>query len=187
MAARFWFPLNCDVARRASTPTVWLASISIAGAGISSGVDRAEVGLLQHAPFHARDQEVLRNELAIVVARANLEEADVLTAHLSGELRSEVDLLRCGVSAEPDAPAEERLNLRTAGAVAREVEERRAVEEEVAALGEEEREAREVDLPLIDLGLREVGVDRQVRADSRRRVVEEIEPGVGVLLRCSLR
>ena len=26
VAARFWFPRNCDVARRESTPTVWLAS-----------------------------------------------------------------------------------------------------------------------------------------------------------------
>ena len=155
----------------------------VTGAGISSGVDGAEVRLLQHPSLHARDEEVLRNELTIVAARAHLEEADVLAAHLTCELRAEVDLLRRGIGAQPDAPAEERLNLRAAGAVACEVEERRAVEEEVAAFRKEEREAGEVDLTLIDFGLREVGVDGQVRADSRRRVVEQIEPRVRLLLR----
>ena len=43
--------------------------------------------------------------------------------------------------------------------VAAEIEERGAVEEEVALLGKEQRVAREVDLPLVDFRLREVGVD----------------------------
>ena len=166
---------------------MWLAPSVVARAGISSGVDRAEVGLLQDAPLDARNREVLGDELTVLVSRSDVEEADVLAAHLSGELRAEVDLLRRRVRAQTDPPAEEGLNLRTARAVAGEVEERRAVEEEVAALGKEEREARQVDLTLIDLGLREVGVDGQVCADSRRRVVEEVEPGVGLLLRDATR
>ena len=44
--------------------------------------------------------------------------------------------------------------------------------------GKNSEKLREVDLPLIDLGLREVGVDRQVRAQARRRVVEDIDAGV---------
>src|SRR6185436_13485860 len=61
------------------------------------------------------------------------------------------------------------------GARARKVEERRTVEEEVALLRIEQREAGEVHLPLVHLGLREVGVDRQVRAERRRRVIEKID------------
>ena len=43
----------------------------------------------------------------------------------------------------------------------------RAIEEEIAALGKEQRKAGEVDLALIDLGLREVGVDGEVGAHER--------------------
>ncbi len=115
------------------------------------------------------------------LAGAHVQEADVLAAHLAGELGAEVDPLRPRVGAQADAAAEERLHLLGAQAVAAgagEVEERGAVEEEVAPLGKEEGEAREVDLALIDLGLREVGVDRQVGAQAGRRVVEEVDAGV---------
>ena len=119
--------------------------------------------------------------LVVVVAGAHVQEADVLAAHLAGELGAEVDPLRTRVGAEADAAAEERLHLLGAQAVAAgagEVEEGGAVEEEVAPLGKEQREARQVDLALIDLGLREVGVDREVGAQARRRVVEEVDAGV---------
>ena len=82
----------------------------------------------------------------------------------------------CGVAvrAQADAPAEEGIDqwfggrLVIAGvAPAAEVEERRAIEEEVPPLREKQREASEVGLPLIDLGLREVGVHREHSAQER--------------------
>ncbi len=54
-----------------------------------------------------------------------------------------------------------------AGAAAREVEDAAPLEEEVALLGEEQAEAREVHLLLVDLHLREVGVDGEVGGQVR--------------------
>ena len=142
----------------------------------------AEVGLLEQAPLHAGGREVLADEpLLVLVAGADVQKAHVLTAHLAGELRADVDALRACVGAETDAAAEERLHLLAAEPVAvgaGEVEERSAVQEEVATLREEEREAREIDLALIDLRLREVGVHGDVGAQTGRGVVEHVHAGV---------
>ena len=62
--------------------------------------------------------------------------------------------------------------------VAGEVEERRAVEKEVALLGEEQRITREIGLPLIDFGLCEIGVDGEVGAQQRRRVKKRSMPAL---------
>ena len=158
------------------------------GAGkprVTARVQGADVGLLQQAPLHPRHREVLADE-AVVLARPHVQEPDVLRAGLAGHLRAEVDLLRRAVGAQADAAAEERDDALVVGppeaeevvvafGIAGEVEEGRAVEEEVALLGKEQREAREVDLPLIDFGLREVGVDGEVGPQQRRQVVEEVD------------
>ena len=51
----------------------------------------------------------------------------------------------------------------------REIEHAAPFEEEVALLGKEQAEAREVDLLLVDLDLREVGVDGEVGGQVRGR------------------
>ena len=61
-----------------------------------------------------------------------------------------------------------------AGAAAGEVEDAAALEEEVALLREEQAEAREVDLLLVDLDLREVGVDGEVGGQVRRDAVLDV-------------
>jgi hypothetical protein len=72
-----------------------------------------------------------------------VQQTDVLGAHLAGDLGTEVDFLRRADRAQADAPAEERDDLIVVGAaapaeaeslvpVAAEVEERGAVEKEVA-------------------------------------------------------
>src|SRR6185436_5343769 len=113
------------------------------------------------------------------------QDADVLRARLAGDLGAEVDLLGRAARAQSDAPAEEGDDLivvvpaaaeEPALAVAAEVEERGAVEEEVAPLGKEQGKARQVDLALIDLGLREVGVHSEHGPQQRGRTVEEIDP-----------
>jgi hypothetical protein len=112
-----------------------------------------------------------------------VQQADVVAAHLSCNLGSDVDLLRRPELVQPDAPAEEGIDQQIVRpARAGEVEECGAVEEEVAALGKKQREPGQVDLALIDLGLREIGVDGQIGADARRHVVEEVETGVAVAL-----
>jgi hypothetical protein len=86
---------------------------------------------------------------------------------------------------EPDAPAVEQVRRvapaaglpAAAGPAAAEVEDAAALEEEVALLREEQAEARQVDLLLVDLDLREVGVDgevgRQVGGDAVLEVAAE--------------
>ena len=92
-----------------------------------------------------------------------MQDADVLVARLAGQLAAEVDaLLRAGRFVQPDSPAVKRRERAADGEPAAEVEERRTVEEEVALLREEQGEASEVDLALIDLGLGEVGIDREI-------------------------
>ena len=60
-----------------------------------------------------------------------------------------------------------------------EVEEGRAVEEEGALLGKEQREPRQVDQALVDLGFGEVGVDGGHAAQARRDVVGHVDADVG--------
>ena len=142
--------------------------------------------------FSRADREVLADQ-PVVVARPHVQDADVLAAQADrwpwcrtgSSAASPASLrpmrrLKNGLTMRSRAEVRVVLAVVAAGtgARAREVEEGRAVEEEVALLGIEQREAREVDLPLIDLGLREVGVDGQVRAQRRRRVVEEVDAGL---------
>src|SRR6185369_5083847 len=96
------------------------------------------------------------------------------------------DLLRRACRAQADAPAEERVHAEVRVGRASEVEEDRAVEEKIALLGEEERIAREVHLALVDFGLCKIGVDREVRAQQRRRIVEEIDAGRAVAVERSV-
>ena len=146
--------------------------------------------------FQPRDREVLADK-AVIVAGPHVEDADVLARKLAGRFRAEQDFLLVAGIAEADAAAEERVDdqiraeVRVVLAVvpagararAREVEEGRAVEEEIAFLRIEQREARQVHLALVDLRLREVGIDRQVRAERRRRVVEEVNAGLAAFRR----
>ena len=55
-----------------------------------------------------------------------------------------------------------------AAAAEAELEDARALEEELALLGKEQRKARQVHDRFVDLRLREIGVDRQFRGQRRR-------------------
>src|SRR5690606_32373420 len=91
------------------------------------------------------------------------------------QLQPTIDRLWDAVRIQPDPAAEERLYVRRRV----EVEEGAPFQEEVALLRKEERKSGEVHLPLIDLGLREVRVDREVGAEVRREVVIQIDADVG--------
>src|SRR5688572_30669898 len=161
------------------------------GAGrVTARVQGADVRLRHHTTLDAGDGEVLARK-AVIFAAAHVEQPHVLRADLPGHFRAVIDPLRRGVGAETDAPAEEwdHLVVGTAAAVvvvaeivAGEIEERGTVEKEVALLGEEQRVAREIGLPLIDFGLRKIGVDGQVGPQPRGRVVEEIDAGARIAL-----
>ncbi len=167
-----------------------VARVEAVATGIPARVDGAEVRLLQKAPFDAAHGEILADHRGVgIVTGANVEHPDILCAELSRELRPEIDLLRGAQGAESDASAEEGVDQRFAGglvvpwiAPAPEVEERRPIEEEVPPLREKEREAGQVGLPLIDLGLGKVGVHREHGAGAGRRVVEEVDSHVAVAI-----
>ena len=156
-------------------------------------VQPTDVRLLEEAGLQSRNREILARE-TVRLARADVEQSDVLTEALPGDLGAEVDLLRGVGGAQSDSATEERqdaIGVALALVVflfvgAGEVEERGAVEEEVTPLGEEQGKARQVHLALIDLGLGEVGIDREVRPKERRGVVEEVDPRTGVDIRASV-
>ena len=78
------------------------------------------------------------------------------------------------VVADADAPAEEQLEL----ARLPHREEPRVLEKEGPLLGEEQVEPVEVDLLLVHLDLREVGVVRQVEGEARGHAVLQVRPDV---------
>ena len=102
--------------------------------------------------------------------------ADAELADLAGEAAAGIDR-DDAAAVQADAPAVEQrrravaVPLLPSGAAAAEVEDAAPFEEEVALLREEEAEARQVDLLLVDLDLREVGVDRDVRRQIGRDAV----------------
>src|SRR5690606_17194382 len=105
---------------------------------------------------------------------ANRQRAELPAADAAADLAAVLEVDDLAGRAQADAPREERpavlrqrvqprdLRLPLA-ADAAELEYVGLAQEEVALLGEEQPEAREVDLPVVDLGRGEVGVDRQRR------------------------
>ena len=98
--------------------------------------------------------------------------ADAVTADAAAQLAAVLDVHGQSRRAQAEPAREERaatLQARQASrnigapADAPELEEIGIVQEEIALLGEEQAEAREVDLPIVDLGRGEVRVDRQRR------------------------
>ncbi len=161
---------------------------------VAACVQAADIRLPQYAPLETCHREIFSDHRRIVVvARTDVQDPDVLGAHLAGHLRAEVNLLRRAARAQPDPPAEKRNDLVAAAApaevlpaaIADEIKKRRAIEEKIAALGEEEGITRQVHLALIHLDLCEIGVHGQVRANRGRRVVEKIDAGVGVPIEAS--
>ena len=146
---------------------------------IAPRVDASERGLRQEPPPHSAHGKRLADG-ADVVARADLEEPDVLASHLAREFRAVVDGLWCARRGQPDPAAEKRVHDEIATERTAEREVRRAVQEEIALLRKEQRVPREVHLALVDLRLGEIGVDREHAAQPRRRVVEDVHARFGI-------
>ena len=86
-----------------------------------------------------------------------------MPAHFAGEPRAADDRDRLAGRGQADSPAEEQIGLdrgRREGAAGAHLEQAGVLEEEVALLGKEEAEPRQVHLLLVDLDLREIGVVR---------------------------
>src|SRR5262249_41981790 len=123
--------------------------------------DRREAG---EAQVRRRvDRRHPREEVRLARARrlsgVDVEDPDAEGAALSDELHPAADRHLTPVE-EADAPGEERDERLVEADPAREVELVRPLEEEAPLLRKEEGEARQVDLPRVDLRLGEVGVER---------------------------
>ena len=106
----------------------------------------------------------------------HVQQADVVAAQLAAQASAADDVDRLAVGQQADAPREEQIDrLRLP-----ELKELRVLEEERTLLGEEQREARQVDLLLVGFDLGEVGVDRQIERQVGAHAPLDVEADVAV-------
>ncbi len=151
--------------------------------------DGADVRIAEDVAAHARHAVVLAGPIVGALA-LHAERAQADLAGAAGHAQAAVERrLRAGVG-QADAAAEEEQQVflrwtKAAGLslVARdvaEVEDPGILEEELALLGEEQAELREVDLLFVGLGLCEVGVGGGIECQRRRQAGLHVEPGAAV-------
>ena len=138
-----------------------------------------DAALAQDVAPHAHDREIGRARADVRhVVGLDVQRADAVRPDAPGETAAAVD--RHGPpGVEADAPAVEQH--RRVAAAARHAAEREGVavlEEELALLGKEQAEPRQVDLLLVGLDLREIGVEREVGDQVLRDGVLHVEPRV---------
>ena len=112
------------------------------------------------------------------VVGLHVQQADVELAGLARHAPAAVDRNGLARRTDPDPTTEEQLDL--AGIADR--EEAGVLQEERALLREEQIEAIEVDLLIVDLDLREIGVDGAVEREARRQAVLDVHSGIAVEL-----
>src|SRR5690606_3113786 len=119
----------------------------------------------------ARHGVVVARGEAVDILGAHAQQADVRPrADLAGEPQTSFDGRRCA-GGDADAPRKEELDFlwRANGELAG------VLEEEGALLRKEQAEAVEVDLLLVDLDLREIGVVGGVQGQTRRDRILQVE------------
>jgi hypothetical protein len=145
----------------------------------AAGVERADVRLREHPASDPQDREILADLIGLpAVSRAHLQDADVECTGAAGQLAAHIDALRLSARVPADAAGEERRH-HTPGH-ASEIEVARSFQKEIALLFEEQRKTREVDAPLVDLGLGEVGVDAEIQLECGGDIEECVEPDIAV-------
>ena len=132
--------------------------------------DGADPRAVRQLARDADHGEVAGRGLRVARARLHVEEAHVEAAELAREARAPGDRDHLARRPDPDPAREEEVHL-SRGA---EREQARVLEEEGPLLRVEEAEAVEVDLLLVDLDLREVGVHRRVEGEARRDAPLEV-------------
>ena len=142
-------------------------------------VDGADGGLLEDAPLHAGHRKVLSGKgpaahiRRLDFRRVHVDESELVLPGLAPQAGGVVDRDLLAFE-QSDAPAEVGL-----GPVGRrEVENARALDEEVALFRETEREPREVEPALVDLRFGKVRVHAHARPQARREVVVDVETDV---------
>ena len=140
-------------------------------AALPVGGDRADVRSAEDLLAHACHREVLAG-LAIGVRGLGVQHADIEAGDLAGELAADRDGDRRALVRQADVAAVEQLERRRPEVEQAHAHAQRvgAFDEELALLGKEQAEARQVDLLRVHFGLREVGVHREVGGQRRGRL-----------------
>src|SRR5262249_25061694 len=122
--------------------------------------------------FDATDKVILCAGKA-GLTRAHAEHTDVVASDLARQLRAREDRNFLFIQ-QTDAAAEERHDIREAAAEwIGEAERARGLQKERALFGKEERETRQVDLPVVHFGFGEVSVEGRRPFEVRRDVVKD--------------
>ena len=155
------------------------------------GEDGADVRLLEQVALDASDEEIL----VVDDGRSSSRRSPVRTSSTPTSVRPTVPVsltpASIGTSWPPSRPICRLKNGKHVGAGRRnaagglrpgagEAEHAGAFQKERALLGKQQREARQVDLPRVDFGLAEVGVERAGQLQAGRDVVEQVEPRLAV-------
>ena len=156
---------------------LWPDSAEIAGGDAvdEEGADRRAIGQVAGDAGHG---EVGGRHDLVHVGGLHVEQADVVASGLARQSAAADDRHRLAGGVQADAAAEEQIHLTRVA----DREEAGVLEEERPLLGEEQIEAIEIDLLVVDLDLGEVGVDRAVERQARRDVVLDVAAGVVVVL-----
>ncbi len=157
---------------RAVVPVQAVGLVRARTGRIAAGEDAAQRRSLAQVVRDARDGEVALGH-ALGRVGAHVERADVPALVPPGDLAAVEDRDFLPGVVQPHAAAEERDQV---VAQVGELEDARVLQEERALLGEEEREARQVELARVGLGLGEVRVDRQHRLQAGRDAIEGVQP-----------
>jgi hypothetical protein len=151
-------------------------------AGVPGHEDRADVRAPPEVLADASDGEVVAEILGGVIS-LHVEQSDVGWPRAAGESRAGQNRNLLSVLADSNASAEKHFRLaRTADR-----EEPGIFQEERPLLREEEIEAVQIHLLLVDLDLCEVGVDGRVQGQARRHAVLGVKADVPEELRVAVR
>ena len=152
--------------------------------GIAARYDEPGVRLVQEIPLHAPDKQIRRLREVVHLAHTHAEYPELGAAYPASQLSARAD--RHLLAFQQSHPAaEERIDVGAgpgdaagrARARAREAEHACVLKEERPLLGEEEREAVQVDLAQVDLGLSEIRVHRADHPQARRDPVGDVQAG----------
>ena len=151
---------------------------------VAVGRDEAERRLLAQVHLRARHREILVPDV-VGVLHLHVEHAEAEAPDAAADFRARADVDDLAARVDAELAREERHAVRVRDfeevdllAEAAEVEDARVLQEEIARLREEQREAVEVHLARVDLGVGEVRVEGERTCYGRRQLVEDVEGGI---------
>jgi len=149
--------------------------IAAAAGRIASRDDAADGRLLTETAITASHEDILGSE-TIRRFLSYGKHAQRISPYLAGESGARLQINGLAVCREPDGSRKKRSPILRQTA---ELEDFAVLEEEIPLLRKKQRKPREIDLTIVDVGRREVGVERECADERGRDAPESIERGLG--------